>query len=110
MDKFRAKQQSECGVGGIKCSCCNMYHDKDKHLLNKIARTQLKVEDKREIESIDPSDLVTIQGLTYEMSISDGEDKHITEKQWLDGMSDDILEFNANEEFYDKEKSNSSAE
>jgi len=107
MDKFRAKQQSECGVGGIKCSCCNMYHDKDKYLLNKIARTQLKVEDKKEIESIDLSDLVTIQGLTYELSC---DNEYTREDVELNNKNREILEFNENEGFHDKEKSSNSAE
>jgi hypothetical protein len=50
MDKFRAKQNNECDVGGVKCRCCNGYHDKDKPMLNQIARSKLKQEDRKEIE------------------------------------------------------------
>jgi hypothetical protein len=45
MDKFKSKMNQRCEVGGMKCSCCNPYHGKDKKKLNRIARRSLKRDD-----------------------------------------------------------------
>jgi len=48
MDKFRRKQQKNCDVGGIHCSCCNKYEGKERAKLNKLARKQLKEKDRKD--------------------------------------------------------------
>lgn len=52
MDAFKQKMTNQCGVGGIKCSCCNPFHpsdkDKTKKKLNRLARRTLKQDDKKD--------------------------------------------------------------
>jgi hypothetical protein len=55
MDKFVAKMQEECSVGGIHCSCCNPYKPsrngvKHKKKLTRIASRRLKHDDMLERE------------------------------------------------------------
>lgn len=46
MDEFRKGQQKIVGGGGgMKCDCCNHFKGKDKGMLNRIARRQLKIKD-----------------------------------------------------------------
>jgi hypothetical protein len=51
MDKFKEHMNHNVGVGGIHCECCNPYHGKDKKFLNRLARTKLKEETRKEIEA-----------------------------------------------------------
>ena len=45
-DRFKKLMHKRCGVGGIHCYCCNMYKGKFRRKLNKLARTELKRQDK----------------------------------------------------------------
>jgi len=51
MDEFRKVQHSCCGVGGINCECCNPFggDKKDKRVLNKMSRSILKRELKKDL-------------------------------------------------------------
>ena len=43
MDKFKAKMTKLCGVGGLKCFCCNPFRKgKEKAKLRRIARHSMK--------------------------------------------------------------------
>lgn len=50
MDAFRRHQNRRVQVGGLHCSCCNYYHGKDKPILNRWARRDLKANDTGMIE------------------------------------------------------------
>lgn len=53
MDRFREKQNCRCGIGGIRCPCCNGYKGahKYKRKLNQLARKALKEELKKEVHN-----------------------------------------------------------
>lgn len=38
----KKKMNCRCGVGGMKCHCCNPYVGKDKKKLNRLVRRTLK--------------------------------------------------------------------
>jgi len=43
MDKFKSKMTEKCGVGGLKCFCCNPFRKgKEKAKLRRMARRTLK--------------------------------------------------------------------
>lgn len=42
MDIFRKEMNRRCGVGGLKCSCCNRYHGKERKLLSRMVRRSQK--------------------------------------------------------------------
>jgi hypothetical protein len=51
MDSFREKQNKNCSVGGLHCTCCNSFKSKRngknkriKPKLNRIVRSEMKVE------------------------------------------------------------------
>lgn len=56
MDNFKKAQTTQCGVGGMKCSCCNNRARKGKRrgnvdkTFNRIARARIKVETMQEIK------------------------------------------------------------
>lgn len=52
MDKFKQKQNLYLGGGGygIHCYCCNPFFGKRKPILNRIARTNLKKDTKKELD------------------------------------------------------------
>lgn len=41
-DEYRKMMNKNCGIGGMKCFCCNIYFGKDKAKLNRWARAQFK--------------------------------------------------------------------
>ena len=41
-DEYKKMMHHKCGPGGIKCSCCNCYHGKERKILNRLARRILK--------------------------------------------------------------------
>jgi len=47
MDAFRKKQNLQCDIGGIHCTCCNPHFGKARRRLNKVARLKLKRDDYR---------------------------------------------------------------
>ena len=48
-DQYR-KLLDSCGIGGVHCECCNMYHSgKDKPIMNRLARRRLKQCDRKEL-------------------------------------------------------------
>jgi hypothetical protein len=77
MDKFRAKQNTVCKVGGIKCPCCNDFNGKDRAELNQIARARMK------------EDLIKIQGIEYEED--NNESRYETEEQLLNRENLNLL-------------------
>ena len=42
MDRFKSAMVHQCGVGGIKCACCNNTIGKNKRILRKTAKAVLK--------------------------------------------------------------------
>jgi hypothetical protein len=48
-DLIKRGMNKRCGVGGIKCRCCNDYHGKDKPKLMRMVRRTLKLKLKGEI-------------------------------------------------------------
>ena len=46
MDTFKSNMTKCCDVGGLKCDCCNRFRKgkKNKRLLRKIARANIKSE------------------------------------------------------------------
>lgn len=53
MDNFKIKQLKEIGHGGFKCPCCNTFKGKNKRILNKIVRSNLKLDLKKELYNIE---------------------------------------------------------
>lgn len=51
-DDFKKEMNSRCGVGGMKCHCCNDYKGKDKKVLNRLARRTIKQKDKKENDDV----------------------------------------------------------
>jgi len=41
-DTFKKQMNKRCGVGGMKCQCCNPYKGKDKPKLNRAVRRTIK--------------------------------------------------------------------
>jgi hypothetical protein len=37
-DIFRQEMNSRCGIGGLKCYCCNVYHGKERKLISRSVR------------------------------------------------------------------------
>lgn len=50
-DEYKKEMHCRCGVGGLKCNCCNSYKGKDKPLLNRLVRRTLKHKDNKETKS-----------------------------------------------------------
>lgn len=49
-DEFKKTMDKICGPGGTKCYCCNCYHGKDRKILRRLARVQLKREDRKKFK------------------------------------------------------------
>ena len=48
-DKFKKIMTEKCGgVGGLHCTCCNIFKGKEKPKLRRIARRIIKRQDKKE--------------------------------------------------------------
>jgi len=47
-DIFKQLMHDNCGVGGIKCYCCNDWKGKARKGLNRIVRAMLKQHDLKE--------------------------------------------------------------
>jgi len=50
-DEFKKEMHGRCGIGGIKCWCCNDYHGKERKVLKRLVRRSMKQKMKKNIDN-----------------------------------------------------------
>jgi len=53
MDIFLKEMNKRCGVGGLKCKCCNKYHGKERKFISRSVRRIQKLQINKEFKLTD---------------------------------------------------------